>query len=604
MNPRDANSLAELLIHRARHESSRLAYGFLDDGERPGATLTYGQLGEASANIAAALTRCAEGPVLLLFPPGLELIAALWGVLRAGRAVVPAPVASPLRLGRSFDRLVAMGEHAGFAAILTSEKFRATVAPLAAAMAAAISRPVAVLATDTLPAETCDDPRVDGDTLALLQYTSGSTSHPRAAVVRHRHLLHNLAAIDFCQRNDAESVSLSWLPIFHDLGLIAGVLHPVYRGCPAWLMAPAAFLQRPLRWLEAIGLLRATQSGGPNFAFDLCVARSRPEQRAGLDLRSWRYAHLGGEMVRAGTLSAFCHAFAPAGFHAAALKPGYGLAEATLIVSAGNRGERHKTLDVSRRALANEGRVKSPENPDEALKIVGCGAPIPGTEVAIVAPEGMRCEPGQVGEIWVRGPSVTDGYWRDAEATAATFAGRLPDELEAEARWLRTGDLGFLADGELWITGRLKDLIIVRGANFYPQDLELTVEQDENIKAGGSAAFAVPGEQGEGLVLIAEVVPDFREAARDGAGRELMERLRERVGLEYEVQVTAVVLLEPGGLLKTTSGKVRRQACRTAYLDGSLASLQSWRHMPLPPSRLGEVELQAAHAAARDGGVG
>lgn len=597
MNPRDAHSLAELLIHRARHESSRLAYGFLDDGERPGATLTYGQLGEASANIAAALARCADGPVLLLFPPGLELIAALWGVLRAGRAVVPAPVASPLRLGRSFDRLVAMGEHAGFAAILTSERFRAAVAPLAAAMAAAISRPVAILATDqlatdTLPAETGDDPLVDGETVALLQYTSGSTSHPRAAVVRHRNLLHNLAAIDACQRNDAESVSLSWLPIFHDLGLIAGVLHPLYRGCPAWLMAPAAFLQRPLRWLEAIGLLRATQSGGPNFAFDLCVARTRPEQRAGLDLRSWRYAHLGGEMVRAGTLSAFCQAFAPAGFHAAALKPGYGLAEATLIVSAGCRGERHKTRELSRRALANGGWIQDPEGPGDTLKIVACGAPVPDTEVAVVDPDRcVRREPGTVGEIWVRGPSVTAGYWRDLEATAATFEGRLHGDTEAEARWLRTGDLGFLADGELWITGRLKDLIIVRGVNFYPQDLELTVEQEANIQPGGSAAFAVPGEQGEDLVLIAEVLPDFRLKARDEEGRELMERLRERVGLEHEVQVSALVLLEPGGLLKTTSGKVRRQACRAAYLDGSLAALQSWC----------PAALQAAHTASRDG---
>ena len=591
MNPREAHSLAELLIHRARHESSRLAYGFLDDGERPGATLTYGQLGEATANIAAALARCAAGPVLLLFPPGLELIAALWGVLRAGRAVVPAPVASPLRLGRSFDRLVAMGEHAGFAAILTSERFRAAVAPLAAAMAATISRPIPVLATDTLPAETGDDPPIDGETVALLQYTSGSTSHPRAAVVRHRNLLHNLAAIDARQRNDAESVSLSWLPIFHDLGLIAGVLHPLYRGCPAWLMAPAAFLQRPLRWLEAIGLLRATQSGGPNFAFELCVARTRPEQRASLDLRSWRYAHLGGEMVRAGTLSAFCQAFAPAGFHAAALKPGYGLAEATLIVSAGSRGERHKTREVSRRALANAGRIQDPDGPGDTLKIVACGAPVPDTEVAVVDPDrGERREPGAVGEIWVRGPSVTAGYWRDLEATAATFEGRLPGDTEAEARWLRTGDLGFLADGELWITGRLKDLIIVRGVNFYPQDLELTVEQEANIQPGGSAAFAVPGEQGEGLVIIAEVLPDFRQLARDAAGRELMERLRERVGLEHEVQVAALVLLEPGGLLKTTSGKVRRQACRAAYLHGNLAALQSWC----------PAALQAAHAVAGD----
>ena len=566
-------NLAQWLEQRAQLEPEQLAYGFLDDGERPGATLSYGELGARAATIAAALLAAgAPGErALLFFPPGLELIEAFWGCQRAGWAALPAPIASPLRLGRGLGRLVAIGRDAGVAAILTSARFR----PAARELAAAIGpRPggddIAILTIDELEENAAALPPCprDGNAVALLQYTSGSTAHPRAAVVCHRHLLYNLERIDACQQNDADSVSLSWLPVAHDLGLIVGVLHPLYRGIPAWLMAPAAFLLRPLRWLEAISLLRATNSGGPNFAFDLCVARSRPEQRETLDLRSWRYAHLGGETVRAGTLASF----------AAALRPGYGLAEATLIVAAGRRGERYRLETVSRRQLAEKGLLTPPAGSDDEAAIVGCGAPIAGTEVVIVDPaRAMPCPPRQVGEIWVRGPSVVRGYWQNPAETAATFAARLAGE-EGGPPFLRTGDLGFLAHGELFVTGRLKDLIIVRGANHYPQDLELCLEQDEpRLKAGGSAAFALSGPEGEGVALVAEVTPAFRDEAGGEPGRELIARLREKVGLEHEIPVVAVALLEPGRLLKTTSGKVRRQACREAFLRGELALLAAWR---------------------------
>jgi acyl-CoA synthetase (AMP-forming)/AMP-acid ligase II len=590
MNPGSARSLAEILDWRAMHQADRLAYGFLDDGERPGATLTYGRLGAQAEKLATALRRL--GPpgerALLFFPPGLELVEAFWSCLRAGWVAVPAPLASPARLGRGLPRLQAIGRDAGLAAILTSSRFRAAALELAAAIG---GEPAEVVAVDELAGNFAAPPLpLDPDEVALLQYTSGSTAQPRAAVVRHRHLLYNLARIDECQRNDEESVSLSWLPLAHDLGLVAGVLHPLYRGCPAWLMAPAAFLLRPLRWLEAIGLLRATNSGGPNFAFDLCVARSREEQREALDLRSWRYAHLGGETVRAGTLAAFARAFAPAGFQSAALQPGYGLAEATLIVTAGLRGDRYRVTELSRRALSSEGRVAPPENEKDTARIVGCGKPIEGTEVKIVASEagsagvppasGRLCPPGKVGEIWVGGPGVVGGYWRNPAGTALTFGARLAG---AEENFLRTGDLGFLAGGELFVTGRLKDLIVVRGANHYPQDLELCLERDEpRLKAGGSAAFAVESDGGEAVVLVAEVAPACREALRGEAGSELVLELREKVGREHELPIAAIVLLEPGRLLKTTSGKVRRQACREAFLKGELATLFHWQREPAP----------------------
>lgn len=581
MNPAEARSLVEILEHRAEREPSRPAYGFLEDGERPGAPLTYGQLAEKAARLAAALH--AVGPpgerALLFFPPGLELVEAFWGCLRAGWVAVPAPISSPARLGRGLARLEAIGRDAGLAAILTCGRFRGAALELAAA----IGGPVAVVAIDEL-AENFTAPPLpaDGDQVALLQYTSGSTAQPRAAVVCHKHLLYNLARVDHCQGNDEESVSLSWLPMAHDLGLVAGVLHPLYRGCPAWLMAPAAFLLRPLRWLEAIGLLRATNSGGPNFAFDLCVARSRPEQREALDLRSWRYAHLGGETVRAGTLAAFARAFAPAGFGAAALQPGYGLAEATLIVTAGRRGQRYRTQEISRRALSGEGRVAPAESERDSLEIVGCGAPVDGTEVKIVDSElGHLCPPGQVGEIWVSGPAVVNGYFRNKATTAATFGARLAGA--GDQAFLRTGDLGFLEGGELFVTGRLKDLIVVRGANHYPQDLELCLERGEpRLKAGGSAAFAVESDAGEAVVLVAEVSPAFRTDLRGEAGRELALELREKVGREHEVPIEAIVLLEPGRLLKTTSGKVRRQACREAFLRGELAAIYHWQREPVP----------------------
>jgi acyl-CoA synthetase (AMP-forming)/AMP-acid ligase II len=589
MNKGGARSLAEILDGRAMHQPDRLAYGFLDDGERPGDTLTYGRLGEKAEKLAAALRRLGSPGerALLFFPPGLELVEAFWGCLRAGWVAVPAPLASPARLGRGLPRLQAIGRDAGLAAILTCGRFRPAAEGLAAAIGAG---EIAVVAIDELEESGAPPLPIDPGQVALLQYTSGSTAQPRAAVVRHRHLLYNLARIDECQRNDEESVSLSWLPLAHDLGLVAGVLHPLYRGCPAWLMAPAAFLLRPLRWLEAIGLLRATNSGGPNFAFDLCVARSREDQREALDLRSWRYAHLGGETVRAGTLAAFARAFAPAGFQSAALQPGYGLAEATLIVSAGRRGDRYKVTELSRRALSSEGKVAPPENENDAARIVGCGTPIEGTEVRIVdsgtgsagvPPASARlCPPGKVGEIWVGGPGVVGGYWRNPSSTAATFGARLAG---AEESFLRTGDLGFLAGGELFVTGRLKDLIVVRGANHYPQDLELCLERDEpRLKAGGSAAFAVDGEGGEAVVLVAEVAPACREAMRGDAGRELVEELREKVGREHELPIAAIVLLEPGRLLKTTSGKVRRQACREAFLKGELATVFHWQREPAP----------------------
>ncbi|HYN21193.1 MAG TPA: AMP-binding protein, partial [Thermoanaerobaculia bacterium] len=547
---REPKSFIEVVRERAARLGERRAFTFLGDGEEPSDSLTYAGLDHRARAIAAELQgRGASGErVLLLFPPGLDFVAAFLGCLYADAVAVPAYPPSP---GRGTGRLRSLLADA-------RPRLALTVSSLLDRVGREVSGGAEAIATDGFfpgQAEVWRPPAVEPDSLAFLQYTSGSTSDPKGVCVTHGNLIANEQAIQRAFGQSEESVVVGWLPVYHDMGLIGNVLQPLWCGATCVLMSPLAFLQRPRRWLEAIGRFRATTSGGPDFAYSLCVRKIPPEEREGLDLSSWRVAFNGAEPVRAATLDAFSEAFEPCGFRRQAFYPCYGLAEATLFVSGGD----------PEIAPAVQGRL------------VGCGGSWPGERIAIVEPEaGRELPPGQEGEIWVAGPSVADGYWGRIEETERTFGVYL---ITGEGPFLRTGDLGILGeDGELFVTGRLKDLIVVRGRNLYPHDLERTAELSHPaLRPGGGAAFSVEAEGEERLVIVHEL-----ERRREDEGGEAAEAIRAAVLREQEISPWDVVLIRAGTLPKTSSGKVRRSACREAYLAEALTPVPS----PASPTAL------------------
>jgi acyl-CoA synthetase (AMP-forming)/AMP-acid ligase II len=571
-------TLVDLLRARAQTHATRLAFTYLKDGEQAEDTWTYQDLDRRARQIAAALQRTGtEGDrAILLYPPGLPFIAAFFGCLYARRIAVPMSPPSPARLVRELPRFRAILDSAEPRTLLTC----ASTAPIAEALRAAdpaIGK-VEILATDSLSGDgrAWRAPDIGPDTLAFLQYTSGSTALPKGVMVSHGNLIDNMTAIGDMFHSTEDTPMVSWLPVFHDMGLIGCVLHPMLYGSSNVLMAPAAFLQRPLRWLQAISRFGAHTSGAPNFAYDLCVRRSTPEQRATLDLRSWRVAFNGAEPVRARTIAEFTRAFEPCGFRPDAMAPVYGLAEATLLASGADRGSppliaRFDTGELEHNNARPVGDAGAP-----ARELVGCGG-ARGSRVVIADPE--RCtqlSDGQIGEIWLAGPSVAKGYWRLAAETEATFGARLADS--GDGPFLRTGDLGFVWNGQLFIAGRRKDLIIVDGRNHYPQDIELTVEHSHAaFRSGCSAAFSVDVDGAERAVVVAEADPHWNIADQSPASTEpraaLFRAARRAVAVDHDVDLHHLYLVRPGSIPKTTSGKIRRQACRTAFLGGSL---QPW----------------------------
>ncbi|RMF32519.1 MAG: non-ribosomal peptide synthetase, partial [Chloroflexi bacterium] len=472
----------------------------------------------------------------------------------------------PARLNRTLPRLQALVADARATVALTTTPIL-TMAQFLFDQAPDL-KALRWVATDSLEEELADrwqEPDVDRNTLAFLQYTSGSTRTPRGVMLTHDNLLHNSALIVRAMGITPDDSVVSWLPPYHDMGLIGAILQPLYVGIPCTLMSPIAFLQRPFRWLQAISRYRATISGGPNFAYDLCVRKVTPEQRAGLDLSRWTLAFNGAEPVRWQTLKQFAETFESCGFRWRTFYPCYGLAEATLMVSGGRRTDPPVFCTVRKEALERDRVVEASDDGEESQTLVGSGQPGEGHQVVIVDPQSRtRCPPDRIGEVWVAGPSVAQGYWNRPEETEQTFHAYLADT--GEGPFLRTGDLGFLKDGELFITGRLKDLIIIRGRNHYPQDIELTVEQSHPaLRRGCGAAFSVEVAGEERLVVVQEVYThkpwDWNEVAAT---------IRRAVAEAHQVQVYAVVLIEPRTIPKTSSGKIQRRACRTMYLSGTL----------------------------------
>ena len=567
-----ATTLAEVLRLRADLEPGRRAYVFLQDGEAEAGLLTFGELDRQARAVAAALGRsCAPGDrALLLFQPGLEFVAAFFGCLYAGVAAVPA---YPPRSPRMLPRLRGMLDDARPAVVLTtSQALPRLRAWFDADPGIAPSPWLAIDALEPGQAERWTDPGVAPDDLAFLQYTSGSTSTPKGVMVSHGNLLHNQRLIQEACGHSEKSVFVTWLPVYHDLGLIGNVLQATYVGAPCVMMAPVAFLQRPMRWLEAVSRYRGTTSGGPNFAYDLCARKAEGADLSRLDLSSWRVAFNGAEPVRSETLERFSAAFAGAGFDAAAHYPCYGLAEATLMVSGGRPGAPPMVRRF--RAVGLEARRAEESAPGEPRRcLVGCGQPLGDQRVAIVeaaGDAGTELPPGRIGEIWIAGPSVARGYWNRPAETEAAFGVRLET---GEGPFLRTGDLGFLHGGELFVAGRIKDLLILRGRNVYPQDVELTAERSHPaLRPGGAAAFPVDVGGEERLVLVLEVERQARPRSPEEA-EAVFTAVRRAVAEEHECHVHEVVLVPPGGVPRTTSGKVQRRGCRALFLEGGLEVL-------------------------------
>ncbi|MBV9787774.1 MAG: amino acid adenylation domain-containing protein, partial [Chloroflexi bacterium] len=574
-HPGAHTTLIELLRSRAALQPNKHAYTFLLDGDLEEAHLTYGELDRRAQAIGALLQgHGATGErVLLLYPPGLDYIAAFFGCLYAGAVAVPAYPPNPARLERTLPRLQGIVGDARPTIALTTTPIM-TVADLVAAQAPEFSA-VKWYATDTIAddlAAEWRDPAIDGGSLAFLQYTSGSTSTPKGVMLSHGNLLHNLSLIQQGFGTNEESRGVFWLPFYHDMGLIGGLLQPIYCGGTSMLLSPVNFLQRPLRWLQAISRFQATISGGPNFAYDLCVRKITPEQRAQLDLSSWQVAFNGAEPIRADTLNRFAEAFSECGFRREAFYPCYGLAEATLIV-AGSMPEVAPVVAAFDASALEHRQAVERADETQARILVSSGQPL--QSVAIVDPETtIECAPGQVGEIWVSSPSTAQGYWNQPAESERSFDARLAGDHDA-GPFLRTGDLGFLHAGELFVTGRIKDLIIIRGRNHYPQDIELTVERSHPaLRSGSGAAVAVEVDGEERLVIVQEVEREHRKADMEAVAS----AIRQAVSQQHELFVYAVALLRHGSIPKTSSGKIQRHACRAGFLNGTLETIATSQH--------------------------
>jgi acyl-CoA synthetase (AMP-forming)/AMP-acid ligase II len=547
--------LAQVLFARAAATPDRIAYLFLQNGEGAETQLTYAMLARQVRDVALRLVAAglAGQRILLLHPQGPDFARDFFAVLAAGAVAVPSPHMQGRRAAAA--RIAAIVADAKPAIVLTTRD-------LVGSLRGSVPDNLYVTATEDLPpaVPSAALPVIDPEALALLQYTSGSTGAPRGVMITHRAMMANQAMIRQLFNHSPDSVMVSWLPMFHDMGLIGSLLQPVYAGFPAVMMTPEAFLEEPVRWLRAISQYGGTTAGAPNFAYDYCVKRIRAEDRADLDLRSWQVAFNGSEPVRAATLDRFAQAFAPYGFRARASYPCYGMAEATLLVAGGTPGRMPERFDRG-----------TPPQP-----AVSCGQTGPGHDLAIVAPGLTQALPdGQVGEIWFRGPSIATGYWNHPALNADSFGQTLTD---GSSGWMRTGDLGLIQDGALYVTGRLKDVIIVKGRNHYPQDIEETAAAAHPaLRPDAGAAFLVERGEKQSLVLVTEIAASY---FRDPPVTEMAAALRSAISEHHGLHLAVLALIKPGSLPKTTSGKVQRGQAMTAYLDGALAVLTEDRHGP------------------------
>ena len=632
------NNLVEILRRRAQEHPDKVAYIFLEDGEKREDPLTYGELDRRARAIAAQLEKdgLAGERALLLYPPGLDFIGAFFGCIYAGVIAVPAYPPDPNRIDRTLPRVQSIVDDCDAKVVLTTSNLKAMaqfVFPNSN-----ILKDLTWYGSDEVAAKGEENwvfPELEPETLAFLQYTSGSTGTPKGVMISHQNLIANEEMMRLSCNSTADEVVLNWVPFYHDLGLIGGVLHPIYIGAKAILLSPLHFLQRPVRWLQAVTRYKATMSAGPNFAFELCVTRIPDEALEGLDLSSWRMALCGAEPILHHTLERFIDVFSKCGFPETSFFQGYGLAEAVLSCTSGSTEELHKTIRVESPAL-QESRVVETDNPDNSLVIVSCGKPLHSQEVRIVNHNTFEaCPDDTVGEVWLRGDNVAGGYWQREESTVETFHATVKGESE-KVHYLRTGDLGFLHDGEVYINGRLKELIIIRGRNHYPTDIEQTIASLEwnhpVIRPGNCATFSVERDGEEELVVFHEIEPRapdgsdvqgrkrktkkfLRVKDKDGEAdqdafdhNQIFEDIRDLIAEVHGIQPYAMFLLWPGSVSKTSSGKIQRAACKAAYeshfLEGTAEAIYGWtakkksRSRPKPKTKPKEAKKVEAEKEA------
>jgi acyl-CoA synthetase (AMP-forming)/AMP-acid ligase II len=585
-----AASLLDILQYRAQHQSEKQAYIFLQNGETESGNLTYGELDSRAKAIAYQLKSYQGERALLLYPSGLEFITAFFGCLYAG--VIAVPVYPPKR-NQKLSRFLAIASDAQAKLALTTTSILSDI-ERKWEQESGLSNELKFIATDTIdtsPQEFFLRPIIP-ENLAFLQYTSGSTGTPKGVMVTHGNIIHNQQLIQQAFGHSEQTIFVGWLPLFHDMGLIGNVLQPMFLGIPCILMPPVAFLMKPIRWLKAITKYRATTSGGPNFAYDLCVRKVLPEQLADLDLSSWDVAFNGAEQVRNETLNLFAEKFQTCGFKLDHFYPCYGMAETTLLVSGGLKKSPPIVKWLQAEALEKNHIIDS-THADSSLSartkaVVGCGRMWLDNKIAIAHPESLEnCGDGQVGEIWLSSGSVTTGYWQRLPETQATYHAYLAD---GSGPFLRTGDLGFLLDGELFVTGRLKDVIIIRGQNHYPQDIELTIQKSHPaLRPNCGAAFTIEVKGQEKLVIVQELE---RSYLRKLNVNEVVGNIRQAVSYENDLEVYAAVLVKTGSIPKTSSGKIQRRACRTQFLNGSLNVVEDYCPNPQYKSEFRHLQAE------------
>ena len=574
---RDTN-IVSLLHERAKQSPHKIAYVFLKDGKENGSNLTYGELDRKARAIATALqSQVNPGErALLLYSSSEEFLPAFFGCLYAGIIAVPTPAIDAVRMKRSLPRLEAIAKDSQASSILTTFGLAEQIQQEYSKITGLQS--IQLLVTDAIDFKnTCVfEATIKHENLAYLQYTSGSTSTPKGVMITHHNLIDNMACINKAYDYNEASVVANWMPYFHDYALVMQLIHSLYAGIPCYEMSPITFIKRPIRWLEAISRYRVTHTAAPNFAYDYCVSQIQADKLNSIDLSSWRVAHTGAEPIRPDTLLKFAQTFEPYGFNFNRFYPAYGLAEATLIVTTKKQLGSPVFLTISSVELANNKvlEVIPNQNKIETQTITSCGYSIEKLEVVIVNPQTLiQCAADEVGEIWVKSKSVALGYWNRPEATKQTFEANLPNF--PGISFLRTGDLGFLKDGQLFVTGRLKDLIVIRGKNYYPQDIELTVEKSHSqLRANHCAVFSIDVDRVERLVVAAEV--DSR-SDKNLHPDEIIAAVTHAVA-QFELPLHAVVLLKRGSIPKTSSGKIQRHACRNGFLANSLSVISSSIH--------------------------
>jgi len=572
MSSQQETNIVEILQQQAKTKPDKTAYIFLEDGENKEIKLTYQELDLKAKAIAAHLQKLvspgARALLVYSYNSGLEFITAFFGCLYAGVVAVPChPPQNRLTIAEVQTRL----ESSAAETILTNASLFNKLKTKLSQVENSKLHWLNTDKLDSLEPATWVKPELNQDSLAFLQYTSGSTGEPKGVMITHGCLLQNQEMLRLAFGHSEKTIGVGWLPLFHDMGLIGNVIQVAYLGASCVMMSPVSFVQKPIRWLQAISKYKATTSGAPNFAYNLLCDRVKEEQLAQLDLSSWEVAFCGAEPVQVQTLESFSRKFAKSGFCKSAFFPCYGMAEATLMITGGNKAKFPTIKHLDKVALEQDKAVVAEEHQKGITTIVSAGYPWLDGKIAIVDPQSLsECATNQIGEIWFSSSTVGQGYWQLSQATEKTFQ----TNLDGQGQFLRTGDLGFIDHGELYITGRLNDVLVFWGLNHYPQNIEQTVaECHSGLKAGFGTAFAVTVAGKEQLVIVQEIERSYRKSL---VVDDVVEAIRWAIFQEHFIDIYGIVLLKPGRLPKTSSGKVQRSACRKKFLDQSLDIWQQW----------------------------